>query len=146
MKQLFNLCIMVLLIHTSYAQTKTTPKLPFIGKRYFVTDQGMTGMGTPHYSIEIKQNGDVYFRLEQENQATGGLTVEKAYAGKYKPYLTCYFKDSDERHYYKIVGNTIYELDEKKNVICTSSCCETYDSNNPDKQCECKGTFSKSIK
>lgn len=114
--------------------------LPFIGEKGFETRPGISGSGTPHRYIEIKENGDVYFGFEQENQADGTVTKEKYYAGKYKTYMKCFFKKwGNELTYYKITKEKISEVNKNNKILTGQECCSDYNSN---KECPCEDKFN----
>ncbi len=115
--------------------------LPFVGKRGFETRAGVSGTGTPHRSVEIRKNGDVYFFFEQENQADNTITKERYYAGKFKRYMKCYFKKLDnERTCYEFTKDTIYEVDEHNGRIKSNDCCNN-DNVDDKNEFTCKGEF-----
>ena len=128
------------------ANPQTEIKPPFIGTRYFVTDKGSTGRGTPHYFMRIEKNGNVYIGFEQRNSDTRETTEEEVFCGKFQTYLTVTFKKwGYDKHYYKIIGNKIYEVDSSKKVIKSNSCCynnESDDNIPNNKECDCFGEFS----
>ena len=119
--------------------------LPFIGTRSFETDAGSSGSGTPHFSVRIEKNRNVYFKYSQTNRASGKTTIEEVFCGKFQTYLTVIFKNMNyQKMYYKIVGNKIYELDSNKKIIKSNSCCYNSQYQNQDdipenKECECFG-------
>ena len=116
-------------------------KLPFVGVRGFETRPGVSGTGTPHRFIKIMKNGDVFFSFEQENQADKTVTEETYYAGKFKQYMKCFFKKLDnEKSYYEIAKDTIYETDEHNKRLKSNDCCEII-GNLDNQKCGCKGAF-----
>lgn len=115
-------------------------ELPFIGKREFDTRPGFSGTGTPSRNVEILQNGDVYFEFVQVNRASGEVTEERYYAGKFKTYMKCFFKKWDnEVTYYKITKDKIYEVDKNNKILRDEGCCSS-DSNLDDK-CPCESNL-----
>ncbi|MDP1844851.1 MAG: hypothetical protein Q8K64_15655 [Sediminibacterium sp.] len=119
--------------------------LPFIGTRWFETDRGSSGNGTPDFSVRIEKNRNVYFIYSQTNRASGKTTIEEVFCGKFQTYLTVIFKNMNyEKMYYKIVGNKIYEVDSNKKIIKSNSCCSNSQYQNQDdipenKECDCFG-------
>ncbi|WLF83954.1 hypothetical protein [Moraxella sp. ZY210820] len=75
--------------------------LPFVGTRHFNFD---TGSGTGQ-SITIRKDGTTTIKLH------GVVSTGVIYKGKYKSLMPV------ENGYYKIVGNKIQWLDERKNVM-----------------------------
>lgn len=115
-------------------------ELPFIGKKEFETRPEFSGTGTPSRNVEILQNGDVYFGFVQENRASGKVTEERYYAGKFKTYMKCFFKKwNNEVTYYKITKEKIYEVDKNNNILRDEECCSS-NSNLGDK-CPCESRF-----
>lgn len=116
-------------------------KPPFVGKRYFETEPGGAGSGTPAYYVIIKPNRDVYFGYLQVNQADGTEKKEQIYAGKFKEVMKVSFKIFKNTFIFRIKGNYIYELDGKGNVKKGDGCCE--DQTNPNPDCECRSELRK---
>ena len=115
-------------------------ELPFIGKKEFETRLGISGTGTPSRYIEIAQNGDVHFGFVQENRASGKVTEERYFAGKFKTYMKCFFKKRDnEVTYYKITKEKIYEVDKNNKILTNEECCTS--SSNLDDKCPCESKF-----
>jgi hypothetical protein len=112
--------------------------LPFIGKKAFETRPGVSGTGTPHRYIEIDSSGNIYFSFEQVNQANGDITSGKYYAGKFKKYVKCIFKEWDnEIRYYEIGRDSIYEVD-KNNIRLTNEDCCNSDNLDLNDKCPCE--------
>lgn len=128
----------------SETQINATTKepVPFIGKKYYETNVGITGSGTPQYFLEITENGNLFCGYHQENKSNMISTNEKILIGKYKSRFNVIFpKWGNDKFNYKIEDNFIYEIDKNNNVIKSSSCChyvygEGVDDNT---SCECKG-------
>lgn len=115
--------------------------LPFIGKKGFETQPGMSGSGTPSRYIEILENGDVYFGFIQENQADGSITKEKYYAGKYKLQMKCFFKKwNNEVTYYRVTKEKIYEVDKNNKQLKGTECCSLSNSDSND-NCPCQSAY-----
>ncbi|HYD22654.1 MAG TPA: hypothetical protein VEB40_14325 [Flavipsychrobacter sp.] len=101
-----------------------TKKLPFIGKRYFETRPGVSGTGTPHKKVEIKENGEVIFSFSQINQADKTETTGKYHAGQFKKIVKCVFEEWDnDTSYYEITKDKIYETDSAGNRLMLDECC-----------------------
>jgi len=114
--------------------------LPFVGVRDFETRAGVSGTGTPHWSVEIKENRDVVFYYVQVNQGDDDRpeTTGKYEAGKFSKYIKCDFKEWDDfPRYYEITKDVIYEVDSNHKRLSLPDCCglNEYDST----ECPCKG-------
>ncbi|WP_162903092.1 hypothetical protein [Taibaiella koreensis] len=121
------------------ATEQLIPQLPFVGERQFETRHAVSGTGTPHKSVVIRKNGDVYFYFEQQNQADGTITKGQYYAGKFGPRMKCVFKEWDnEVVYYEITRDIIYELDEHNHHRHHEECCRL-SNEGPEDQCPCAG-------
>jgi hypothetical protein len=113
-------------------------KLPFIGKRSFETRPGISGTGTPHRQVEIKNNGDVEFSFEQENQADKTVINGVYNAGKFKAIMRCVFKEwFNEISYYKITPDTIYEVDSNGYLLKLKECCSLLEEGD----CPCESEY-----
>lgn len=120
----------------------TIIKPPFVGTRSFVTDPAGSGIGTPRYYLTINAENYMFCGFEQTNQADGTETKEEIPLGRFKKIFECNFKDeTGGKHKYKVEGNYIYELDKDNQVIKSEDCCPS--GSESDKQCECKGAFTK---
>lgn len=112
---------------------------PFIGKRFFETRPGVSGTGTPHRQVEIKNNGVVEFSFEQENQADKIITKGFYNAGKFTNVMKCVFKEwGDEIRFYKIMPNKIYEVDSNGTILKLDDCC----SQPAMKDCPCESEYT----
>ena len=128
---------------TLISQKEVAVKLPFIGLREYETRPGSSGTGTPHRYIEIKNNGDVIFLFEQENQSDNAVTKEKYNAGKYKQFMKCIFTKLDNSiTYYEINDSLIYEVDAHGQRLKGDDCCHLGDETN-NGGCTCVGELSK---
>lgn len=116
------LCISIL----SFAQVK----VPFMGHRSFDIMQGYSGTGTPHYYLDVKKNGDVFFGYVQVNQANGKETTEEINAGKYEAnkVMKVHFKKFNETFFVKFDKNKIFMTDEKGNIQNLEGCCSSSES------------------
>lgn len=118
----------------SFAQTR----LPFTGKRNFVTEEGMSGSGTPAYYLDVKKNGHVHFGFVQVNQADGKETREEYDAGAYNPkVMKVHFKTYNETFYVKFDKERIYLTDSKGNSKKSGDCCPVSELAETD--CPCSG-------
>lgn len=106
--------------------TNVTEKLPFVGIRSFETRKGISGTGTPHRQVEIREDGTVVFSFEQINQAEENNIIKGAYnAGPFKKIMKCVFAEWDnEIRYYEITTNMIYETDKSGTRLNLEDCCE----------------------
>ena len=66
--------------------------LPFVGTRYFITDKGTTGRGTPQYFMRIEKNREIYFGYEQTNVASEEELCEEIFCGNFQTYMSVIFK------------------------------------------------------
>lgn len=134
MKKIFSLVILCVSIFT-LAQTK----LPFTGYRSFDILKGYSGTGTPHYYLDVKKTGDVYFGYVQVNQADGKETKEEVNAGKYAPnkVMKVAFKKYRETFFVKFDKDKIYLTDEKGNIKNLDGCCSARESIDKD-TCTCE--------
>lgn len=116
------LCISIL----SFAQVK----VPFTGHRSFDIMEGYSGTGTPHYYLDVKKNGDVFFGYVQVNQANGKETTEEINAGKYgvNKVMKVHFKKFGETFFVKFDKNKIFMTDEKGNIQNLEGCCSSSES------------------
>jgi|GEM_PF-346630 len=129
------LSFIIMSCNNSSMQSKSTD-VPFIGIRHFETRAGVSGTGTPHYTVEIKENKDVIFRFEQINQGDKSLvTTDSFYAGKFSKYIYCKLDWDDFPRYYEITQKYIYEVDSNHKKLSLPECCID-GSNNP---CPCFG-------
>jgi len=109
--------------HNSSMQSKST-NVPFIGIRHFETRAGVSGTGTPHYTVEIKENKDVIFRFEQINQGDKNLVAtDSFYAGKFSKYIYCKLDWDNFPRYYEITPKYIYEVDSNHRRLSLPECC-----------------------
>lgn len=134
MKKIFSLIILCISIFT-LAQIK----VPFVGHRSFDILKGYSGTGTPHYYLDVKKNGDVYFGYVQVNQANGKETKEEVNAGKYavNKIMKVEFKKYKETFLLKFNKDKIYLTDEKGNIKNLEGCCSARES--IDKEtCKCE--------
>ncbi|CAH0151639.1 hypothetical protein MP478_13515 [Chryseobacterium sp. WG14] len=125
MKKLFSIMILCISI-LSFAQVK----VPFTGHRSFDIMQGYSGTGTPHYYLDVKKNGDVFFGYVQVNQANGKETTEEINAGKYgtNKVMKVHFKKFNETFFVKFDKNKIFMTDEKGNIQNLEGCCSSSES------------------
>jgi len=134
MKKIFSLIILCISIFT-LAQIK----VPFVGHRSFDILKGYSGTGTPHYYLDVKKNGDVYFGYVQVNQANGKETKEEVNVGKYavNKIMKVEFKKYKETFLLKFNKDKIYLTDEKGNIKNLEGCCSARES--IDKEtCKCE--------
>lgn len=134
MKKVFSLIILCISIF-ALAQVK----VPFVGHRSFDILKGYSGTGTPHYYLDVKKNGDVYFGYVQVNQANGKETKEEVNAGKYavNKIMKVEFKKYKETFLLKFNKDKIYLTDEKGNIKNLEGCCSARES--IDKEtCKCE--------
>ncbi|MDC8101999.1 hypothetical protein [Chryseobacterium rhizosphaerae] len=125
MKKFFSIMILCISI-LSFAQVK----VPFTGHRSFDIMEGYSGTGTPHYYLDVKKNGDVFFGYVQVNQANGKETTEEINAGKYgvNKVMKVHFKKFDETFFVKFDKNKIFMTDEKGNIQNLEGCCSSSES------------------
>ncbi|SIS97916.1 hypothetical protein SAMN05421786_103560 [Chryseobacterium ureilyticum] len=125
MKKIFSLIILCISIF-ALAQVK----VPFVGHRSFDILKGYSGTGTPHYYLDVKKNGDVYFGYVQVNQANGKETKEEVNAGKYavNKIMKVEFKKYKETFLLKFNKDKIYLTDEKGNIKNLEGCCSARES------------------
>lgn len=129
------------IVNNTTKSQEATLGIPFIGEKHFETRPGISGTGTPNRFIKINENGDVYFRFEQKNQADGTITEERYYAGKFQKNIKCYFKKwGNEIRYYKVTKNNIYEVDKNGNQLQGEECCGLKD-NTTDSECNCESNY-----
>lgn len=139
MKKIFSLMILCIGIF-AFAQAK----VPFTGYRSFDILKGYSGTGTPHYYLDVKKTGDVYFGYVQVNQADWKETKEEVNAGKYAPnkVMKVVFKKYKETFFVKFDKDKIYLTDEKGNIKNLDGCCSASES--IDKEtCTCESEFYK---
>lgn len=119
-------------------------KLPFTGYRSFDILKGYSGTGTPHYYLNVKKNGDVYFGYVQVNQANGKETKEEVNAGKYasNKIMKVQFKKYKETFFVKFDKDKIFLTDEKGNIQNLDGCCSAKDSIDKD-TCTCESELYK---
>ncbi|QIY91320.1 hypothetical protein [Chryseobacterium gallinarum] len=134
MKKVLSIIILCISIFT-LAQVKT----PFTGRRVFDIMKGYSGTGTPHYYLDVKKNGDVFFGYIQVNQANGKETTEEMNAGKYTPnkVMKVQFKKFKETFFVKFNKDKIYLTDEKGNIKSLEGCCSSRESIDKD-TCKCE--------
>ncbi|MDR2235997.1 MAG: hypothetical protein LBE92_07735 [Chryseobacterium sp.] len=134
MKKIFSLLILCFSIFV-LAQVKP----PFTGYRSFDIMKGYSGSGTPHYYLDVKKNGDVYFGYVQVNQASREETKEEVNVGKYAPnkVMKVHFKNYEETFFVKFDKNKIYMTDEKGTVQNLEGCCSASESIDKD-TCNCE--------
>ncbi|PQA91528.1 hypothetical protein B0A69_17130 [Chryseobacterium shigense] len=138
MKKIFSLVILCVSI-LSFAQTK----VPFVGQRSFDIMEGYSGSGTPHYYLDVKKNGDVYFGFVQVNQADRTETTEKVNAGKYNPkVMKVDFKKYGETFFVKFDKDNIYLTDKEGNIRKSEDCCSSMESATND-TCTCESKLYK---
>ncbi|MGE8527785.1 hypothetical protein [Chryseobacterium rhizosphaerae] len=125
MKKFFSIMILCISI-LSFAQVK----VPFTGHRSFDIMEGYSGTGTPHYYLDVKKNGDVFFGYVQVNQANGKETTEEINAGKYgvNKVMKVHFKKFGETFFVKFDKNKIFMTDEKGNIQNLEGCCSSSES------------------
>lgn len=117
----------------------TNIKPPFVGTRWFVTEPGVSGSGTPRYYLKINSENYMFCGFVQTNQASGEETKEEVALGKFKKVFDCNFKnDLGGNHRYKVEGNNIYELNAKGQIQKSEDCCK---AGSDSEECECKGEF-----
>ncbi|PTT42501.1 hypothetical protein DBR28_02465 [Chryseobacterium sp. HMWF028] len=140
MKKIFSLMILYISIFTLAQQVK----VPFTGHRSFDIMKGYSGTGTPHYYVDIKNNGDVHFGYIQVNQASGEETTEEINAGKYAPnkVMKVVFKKYEENFLVKFDKDKIYLTDERGNILHLEDCCSSSESINKD-TCKCESELYK---
>lgn len=140
MKKIFSLMILCISIFTLAQQAK----VPFTGHRSFDIMKGYSGTGTPHYYVDIKNNGDVHFGYVQVNQASGEETKEEINAGKYAPnkVMKVVFKKYEENFLVKFDKDKIYLTDERGNILHLEDCCSSSESVNKD-TCKCESELYK---
>ncbi len=140
MKKIFSLLILCISIFTLAQQVK----LPFTGYRSFDIMKGYSGTGTPHYYMDVKKNGDVYFGYVQVNQADGKETKEEVNAGKYAPnkVMKVVFKEYDEILMVKFDKDKIYLTDERGNILHLEDCCSSSERINKN-TCKCESELYK---
>lgn len=133
-------CLLLLWISIlSFAQTKA----PFAGKRTFDIVEGFSGSGTPHYYVDVKKNGDVYFGFIQVNQADRTETTEKMNAGQYNPkVMNVRFKKMNENFFVKFDKDNIYLTDKEGNIQKSEDCCSSFESSTQD-ICTCESKLYK---
>jgi len=133
MKRIFSLVLLLVSI-LSFAQTKT----PFTGKRSFDIIEGYSGTGTPHYYLDVKKNGDVYFGFIQVNLADNSETKEEMNAGKYNPkVMNVRLKKMNESFFVKFDKDHIYLTDQEGNIQKSEDCCSAQESLTSD-TCTCE--------
>ncbi len=129
-----------------YKTPSTSEKmiLPFIGKKWFETRMLFSGTGTPHRNVEIKENGDVFFSFVQISPGMDKdeEITEIFFAGKYKKFMTCSFKKLNERIFYEITKDTIYEVDSKNNRIKSVDCADNDDDSDGGNIPTCRSILS----
>jgi len=124
MKKILTLIILCISI-LSFAQTTA----PFVGHRSFDIVQGFSGSGAPHYYLDAKKNGDIYFGFVQVNQADGNETMEEVNAGPYNPkVMKVEFKKWGETFYVKFDKDNIYLTDKEGTVQKSEDCCSAKES------------------
>ena len=135
MKKIFSLMILCISMFTFAQQAK----LPFKGHCSFDIMEGYSGTGTPHYYLDVKKNGDVFFGYVQVNQANQKETKEEINAGKYAPNkaMKVHFKKGEETFFVKFDKNKIFMTDEKGNVLNLEGCCSAKESMDKD-TCNCE--------
>lgn len=140
MKKIFSLMVLCISIFTLAQQAK----VPFTGHRSFDIMKGYSGTGTPHYYVDIKNNGDVHFGYVQVNQASGEETKEEINAGKYAPnkVMKVVFKKYEENFLVKFDKDKIYLTDERGNILHLEDCCSSSESVNKD-TCKCESELYK---
>jgi len=140
MKKIFSLMILCISIFTLAQQVK----VPFTGHRSFDIMKGYSGTGTPHYYVDIKNNGDVHFGYVQVNQASGEETKEEINAGQYAPnkVMKVVFKKYEENFLVKFDKDKIYLTDERGNILHLEDCCSSSESVNKD-TCKCESELYK---
>ena len=98
----------ITLVLPSAAVHAKTPKLPFVGTKYF----NFMGGSATGQSITIKKDGSTTILFH----GMGGDVVE--YKGKFQNPIPLKYEDGT-RYYYEIKGNQIRDLDENKKLGCT---------------------------
>lgn len=135
MKKILSLVIVCLCTFVLAQQGKA----PFTGKRSFDIMKGYSGTGTPHYYLDVKKTGDVYFGYVQVNQANGKEMTEEVNAGKYVPnkVMKVHFKKYNETFFVKFDKDKIFMTDEKGKVQNLEGCCSSRESVDKD-TCNCE--------
>jgi hypothetical protein len=119
--------------------TKNTINVPFIGIKklgeFWLIGSGLGEI--PFYSIEIKENGDVYLIKQVESTISDEVIEKKRkLVGKYKTILKGVGEFSPNE-YYKITKTRFSIVDVDGNLLKLSGCCNQHSFAETGKQIKC---------
>jgi hypothetical protein len=127
-------------MNTCQEMKKVNSMLPFVGRKYFETRQGIAGTGTPAFTVNIDSNSNVYFTLLQISADDHVTEFSDTFqAGNYRHINFCNLAWEGFPRWYILKTDSIIEVDSIGNRLFLNEYCGLANINQ--KPCNCASNY-----